>query len=357
MQFLRLCTCLVIVAAAAQARADEFRVEDASLPIPCLLSPAATGVSGRVDEALEASAIEPIGAGRLLLVAHDKRPELLVVEAATGLRVGRPLTCGRFPGGDETAPKWEGMARDEQGNYYIIGAHSGKDDAERASRSFLFRFRLTGEASGNVAIDEANIVRWQVGDALRQALARETADEKAISQLKIEGMAVRALQAQGGKPARTELVIGLREPADRVRAFAVDITQPPPDGGSLAFKTLFTFDAGSNEGTPAQLTSLEYVPQWEGFLVVTASEDEHNAFHGNTLWFVPDKQVGRGKQLTPQVAYVFEPAMKAEGLCVLPSAQGSSARSVRLAVSYDNDPHATHIPSRLQTLTLIWGER
>jgi hypothetical protein len=45
--------------------------------------------------------------------------------------------------------------------------------------------------------------------------------------------------------------------------------------------------------------------------------------------------------------------MKAAGLCMLPPAAGSDPGTVRLLVTYDNDPHATHIPSRFQQVNLI----
>ncbi len=67
-----------------------------------------------------------------------------------------------------------------------------------------------------------------------------------------------------------------------------DITASPSPDAELELKPLFTFEAEQREGYTSELTSLEYVPALEGFLVVTASEDETNAFHGNTLWFVPD---------------------------------------------------------------------
>ena len=54
----------------------------------------------RLDNVLEASAVEPIGDGRLLLVAHDKKVPLRVIETATGRQVGPLLTCGKFPGRD-----------------------------------------------------------------------------------------------------------------------------------------------------------------------------------------------------------------------------------------------------------------
>ena len=129
---------------------------------------------------------------------------------------------------------------------------------------------------------------------------------------------------------------------------------PAPDA-ELALARLFAFDAGEREGSRSQLTSLEYLPGWKGFLVVTATEDDQNAFHGNTLWFVPDGRIaqGGGSAISADKLWTFEAAMKAEGLCVLPQAGVSDPGTVRLVVTYDNDPHATHIPSRFQQVNLI----
>ena len=91
-------------------------------------------------------------------------------------------------------------------------------------------------------------------------------------------------------------------------------------------------------------------------MVVTATEDDQNAFHGNTLWFVPDNRIaqGNGSPVLADKVWTFEAAMKAEGLCVLPQAAGvTGPGTVRLVVTYDNDPHATHIPSRFQQVNLI----
>jgi hypothetical protein len=81
--------------------------------------------------------------------------------------------------------------------------------------------------------------------------------------------------------------------------------------------------------------------------VMTASEDENNAFHGNTLWFVQDGVTDRARKIA-----TFEVAMKAEGLAVLAAEKNGSRTDVKLLITYDNDPHATKIPSRLQTATL-----
>jgi hypothetical protein len=98
----------------------------------------------------------------------------------------------------------------------------------------------------------------------------------------------------------------------------------------------------------SQLTSLEYVAALGGSLVITASEDERNAFHGNILWFVPDGQTTRAQKIA-----TFEVAMKAEGLAVLGVENGAQRTAVKLVITYDNDPHATKIPSQLQTVTLV----
>ena len=119
---------------------------------------------------------------------------------------------------------------------------------------------------------------------------------------------------------RRELVIGLRQPDDLVRTFVADITVPPAPEAEIALTRLFAFDPGEREGVRSQLTSLEYLPVWKGFLVVTATEDDQNAFHGNTLWFVPDDHIaqGNGSSILAEKIWTFEAAMKAEGLCVLP---------------------------------------
>ena len=51
------------------------------------------------------------------------------------------------------------MARDAEGNFYLVGAHNGKTDEERATKNVLIRFRLK---DGDLpAIDDASIIRWE----------------------------------------------------------------------------------------------------------------------------------------------------------------------------------------------------
>jgi len=325
------------------ARGDEFRLESATLPVPLI-------ESGKVNTVIEASAVEPIGDGRRFLLAHDKHPALFVVDVATGRIMGDAITSPKLPAPSPLGgPKWEGMARDSEGNFYLIGAHVGKTEEERASKSVLLRFRL--QERDVPAIDEPSVVRWDISHSLVAALKAEGLSPEQVGQRKIEGLAIRESKAADGSIHR-ELAIGLRNPSDKVRAFVADISASPSPDAELELKPLFTFEAEPREGCASELTSLEYVADLRGFLVMTASEDKSNAFHGNTLWFVPDGETAHARKIA-----TFEVAMKAEGLAVLGVTKEPARTAVKLLITYDNDPHATKIPSRFQTATLVSSPR
>jgi hypothetical protein len=328
-----------IALASPSARADEFRLEFATLPMPLM-------ESGKVNTVIEASAAEPIGDGRRFLLAHDKHPALFVVDVATGKIMGEPITSPKLPAPSPLGgPKWEGMARESEGNFYLIGAHVGKTDEERASKSVLLRFRL--QDRDPPAIDDASVVRWDVSRPLVEVLKAQGLSPDQVGQRKIEGLAIRESKAADGT-VRRELAIGMRNPSDKVRAFVADISASPSPDAELELKPLFTFDAEPREGVTSELTSLEYVAALRGFLVITASEDKSNAFHGNTLWFIPDGETAHARKIA-----TFEVAMKAEGLAVLGVTKELARTVVKLLITYDNDPHATKIPSRFQTATLV----
>jgi hypothetical protein len=320
------------------ALADEFRLESVTLPAPLL-------DGGKVDTLIEASGVEPIGDGRRLLVAHDKDPALYIVETATGRILGAPINSPHFPKKNDAGPKWEGMARDSEGNFYLIGAHNGKTVEERAPKSVLIRFRLNDGDSP--AIDDASITTWHVAHALESALKATGLSPEQVAARKVEGLTIRELKTAGGQ-ARRELFIGLREPKDKIHVFSADISTSPSPDAELELKPAFSFPADRREGEASELTSLEYVPALGGFLVVTASEDAANVFHGNTLWYVADGETSRANKVA-----TFEVAMKAEGLAVLGAEKNGTWTAVKLLITYDNDPHATHIPSRFQTATLV----
>ena len=333
------------------AAAGEIAVVKESQPIP--FTTAGADAATAVDGVLEASAVEPIGDGKHLLVAHDKKPGLYVVETATGRVVTDSLACPVFPQGDKADPKWEGIAKDDQGWFYVAGTHSGKDAEQRAQRAHIVRFRFKESSPGSPpVIDAATARRWTLARSLDAALKSEGLADAMIAKGKIEGLAVRSIPGTNGTPARTELAIGLREPDDLVRVFATDVTTPPPADADLPLKPLFSFDAGEREGVTAALTSLTYVPSWDGFFATTATEDEQNAFHGNTLWFVPASEIHpEGRRVNARRVHDFEVAMKAEGVAELPG-NAHDATTLRLVVTFDNDGHTTHIPSRMKVLTL-----
>ena len=318
---------------ALAARAHHYRLESTTPPSPFLRD-------GRVDVVIEPAGVAPIGDGRRVLVAHDKAAPLHVVDLATGALVGEPLGSPKFPPTTRTGPKWEGMALDSEGNYYLVGSHSGKSDEERAASSVVVRFRLRGVDAP--AIDDASVVRWDIDRPLEAALRAQGLDAARVAERKVEGLAVREV---GG---RRELVIGLRKPDDKVRAFVADITAAPSPDSALELRPLFAFDAGSREGVAAQLTSLEYVPAMNGFLVLTATVGSDNAFHGNTLWLVTNGETGQARQYA-----TFDGGRKAGGLAVLGVKQTGHRTEIKLLITYDNDPHATKIPSRFQTATLV----
>ena len=324
---------------ATASRADEFRLESATLPAPLV-------ENGKPNVVIEASGALPIGDGRRFLVAHDKAPALHVVDLATGRLAGPPIASPKLPPLTATGPKWEGMAQDTEGNIYLIGSHSGKTDAERATRSTLLRFRLNDQNGDAPTIDDASVVRFEIARALETALKAQELDAEKVAKRKIEGLAVRESKAANGS-TRRELLIGLREPGDKVRAYTADISTASPDA-DLALKPAFAFAADAREGVESQLTSMEYVPALGGLLVITASEDTDNVFHGNSLYFVADGATDRAEKIA-----TFEVAMKAEGLAVLGVENRTGRTAVKLLITYDNDPHATKIPSRFQTVTLV----
>lgn len=321
------------------------RLTEATLPQPFRLNQLSHGATtNSLDRELEASAVGVLADGRHLLVAHDKESALRLVDRASGVVLSSDLVAPGFPTERLDGGKWEGLAQDASGRIYVIGAHSGKTAEERLDRGYLLRFALAPEPTPR--IDPDSVEAWRLGDALLEFLTREGLAQDRLDVRKIEGLAIREGLTDRDEP---QVVIGLREPDDRVRVVSLDL---PQSGVSPRFEPLFTFIAGANEGFTRQLTSLEYVPTWRGFLLITATEDDENVFHGNTLWFVGDQSIEAavGGVVEPIEIATFEVAMKAEGLAVLP---GSDDEHVLEAVIvYDNDPKKTSIPSRYQTIRL-----
>lgn len=359
----------LVILIPALARAQEIQVEVVQPPIRFIAAD-----TELEDEKLEPSGVAAIGDGSLLLVACDKSEGLIVVEAATG-RVKQWLRIGTF----EHGPKWEDLAHDDEGTYYVIGSRFVKDPAQAEGRkklkdmSRLMRFRLRNDAGGtSLIIDPASIVEWDISDGLA-AVGYHRDPRK--NEVNIEGLTVRTLRDPLGQVTLRELVFGLREPQNPLRAYAADITELPAPNAKLALYPLFRFDAGERAGIRSQLSSIDYMPEWNGFLILTSTEDKSNRYHGNTLWFLSNEKISASRPallpydelkladlrlVDPQKVWVFGVDGKAEGVCILSEKTASSnrqARSARVALVYDNDTAKTGIPGLLQFITLLrWPE-
>jgi hypothetical protein len=312
------------------------------------------------DTAIEPSAVEAIGNGKFLLVADDKDADgksLKVVEAATGKMVN--LLDKIQP--TKKNPKWEGMAKDEFGNYFVIGSHFEDTDAEKlATRSLMFSFRLVNENETDgtkIAIDTATIKPLNVKDSLIANGLYNITPTK--TKAKIEGLAVKT------NGCRTEIIVGLREPSDFIQVYSATMPTDELKNASpltLSLKPLFQFNAGkTSDNTPYKLSSIEYITGLKGFLVMTSTETTVNnkpVFHGNSLWFVSDSAIEDArpklfgesyKSTTVQKLLEFEPTMKAEGICLLPA---NTPNTFKLAIMFDNDTKDSGMLGKMEFLSL-----
>jgi hypothetical protein len=231
-------------------------------------------------------------------VVDDKKPAALMVLDGNGKVIRKPSLSAVFSGN----PDWEAMAKDAKGNYYLLG-----------SRSALYTFRFESTET------KINPTKKTVEGGFE-----------------IEGLAVREV---GGL---RELSFGIRERnSEKVRVYrsAVD------NQHSLSLTPFFEFDAPGTQAVKWHLSSIEYVPELKGFLIITSTESppDTNYFYGNRLWFVdekylpatPPKPTDKFTDVKPLRSCVFETEMKAEGLAVL--SYDDKRKSVKLAIIYDND--------------------
>ena len=143
-------------------------------------------------------------------------------------------------------------------------------------------------------------------------------------------------------------MFGLREPSLFTEIYSAEL---PPENEikkdsviKLSLKPYFRFDAGTtSDKTRLKLSSIEYAPALKGFLLLTSSEttviaangEGKPVFHGNVLWFVGDEQIKTAQSsVKAERISEFEPTIKAEGFCLLPS---NDQKITRLAIVYDND--------------------
>jgi hypothetical protein len=357
---------LILLLPTLPVRAQEIQVEIVYPPMPFL-----SADTGSEDRKIEPSGVARIGNGSLLLVACDKNACLNVVEAATG-RIKQTFSVGVF----DNRPKWEDLAHDDEGAYYVIGSRFVEEPAEQAGQKRLIavprllRFRLRSDGAGEtpVVIDSESIIEWDIGDALA---AEGYHRDPRKNEVNIEGLAVRTLRDKAGQITLRELVVGLREPHYPIRVYAANITQLPTPNAKLELSPLFRFYAGERQGILSALSSIDYMPEWNGFFILTSTEDRSNRYHGNILWFLSDEKISASRPaqlppdkiklgdlrlVEPRKIWLFGLDGKAEGVCVISEEAASSdsqARRARLALVYDNDTSKTGNPGALQFITVL----
>ncbi len=340
MQFLKIVFLLVcLLIAGENTEAQTIKVNAAEIPF------ALNNTDDSEFSSFEPSAIEPIN-GNYFLAADDKSANLYIIEAAKK----KVVEILEIPGFSVGKPKWEAMAFDGE-YYYVIGSHSVKlDDPNEtpekltkklAGRSHLLRFKLKnteGDAS-NIKID--SFIELNVSESLKTTGFYNPDPFK--NKVKIEGLTVRT-----NAEKKKELIFAMREPHDLLHVFFAELPPEPKANDKLSLKPFFSFEAGKIGIVPFRLSSVEYVPQWNGFFLLTSTEDDKNAFFGNALWFVSNESVKNStpaKLIVPQILWLFAVDMKAEGLCVLPDV---TSEELRLAIVFDNDFDDTRIAGKMQ---------
>lgn len=276
----------------------------------------------------EASAVESIPQNEnFLLVANDKCKNLLIVKADNGETVGRiKLDAG---GND---PKWEGLARDEENNYYAIGAHISSADSN------LMRFRLNipdpqNPSTFSVAPD--SVQRWNVSSKLKEL----------AGPVKIEGLAVKTEILPNNRTKKITLIIGLREPKKPVHIVAADISAMSRRNNQVTSAQLYRpFSAGTISDVDLCLSSMTYVKTWKSFLITTSAESGDcptssitPALNGNILWIVPEASIFSKDPIAgaARKIWTFGVGVKAEGIVVFDQKDGE--KTLRGGILYDND--------------------
>jgi hypothetical protein len=303
------------------------------------------------DRITEPSAVETIDKdGKYLLAADDKSDasplNLRIIQASDG-RVIKPFQIPDAP----EKPKWEAITKDEQGFFYLIGSHAAKNGdnaAKLLARSHLYRFRLImNEDPSKIDVDKSSITEFDIKSSLKEL--KIYTDNPSEENVKIEGLAFKTIEG------KKHLIFGLSEPSALVQIYSAAFPTVEKKGEiiKLSLKLYFQFDAKTtSDKTPFKLSSIEYVPNWKGFLILTSSETTEKAangkdkpvFHGNAIWFVSDEKIKASrpakfsesiKPVEAQKVPEFEvKTMKAEGFCLMPT---TDKKITRLAIVFDND--------------------
>ena len=257
-----------------------------------------------------------------LIVVDDLLSSLFIFDRFGIL--SQTVTLRGFP---TEGAKFEDLAFDEPSqSFFAVGSHSGWEQDRLEATSVLLRFRLEQGAGGLLTVPEHIETLPLYRSFERLGLWRPKG-------MKIEGLAF--------DPKEEELYVGLREPTDRARIYRVslpELREAAKGGPEAELELALSFDAGMNDETPFCVSSLLWIPERDGLLIGTSTEDETtHLFLGNRLWFY---SAGDRVELLQDT---FDRGKKTEGL----AADGNY-----LYISYDNDQDDTGLPSYVRTLRM-----
>jgi hypothetical protein len=277
-------------------------------------------LAGERISRLEASGIAYF-AGRLIVV-DDTLNSLFVFDRQG--KLSYRIESGRFP---TDRAKFEDLAFDETtGVFFAVGSHEGFNSEFLERTSVFLRFRLV-DRDGVLAVDEESVTQLPLFKSFGL-----------LGLWKPEGMKIEGLAYD---PLGDNLYVGLRQPSDKARVYRFvpgDLNEEGPEWEPPLPEKVVSFDAGRIGETPFCISALLWVPEQQGLLIATSTEDETtHEFLGNRLWFYSPE---RGVMLLKDT---FDRGMKAEGLAI-----GDN----RLLITYDNDQDDTEIPSYLRVLPL-----
>ena len=239
-----------------------------------------------------------------------------------------------------------GDGRDSDGNFYLIGAHNGKTDEERNTKSVLIRFRLK---DGDLpTIDDASIITWHVARSLEAALKAEGMPPEQVAKRKVEGLSIREHKTDWRTGPSRALYRPPRTQGQDPRLHGrYERRRPRP-----------TPSSSSSPPSHSPPTREKVKPQ--------SSRLSNMCRNWPVSWSSPRRRTLRTPSMeTPcglsptakrpghRRSPSFEVAMKAEGLAILGAEKNGPRTAVNLLIAYDNDAHATHIPSRIQRATLV----
>jgi hypothetical protein len=265
---------------------------------------------------IEASGVAAWPGG--LAIVSDKDNRIYLASAPVSATLLPVVGVRGLP---ENRAKFEDIAYSvEAERFFVIGAHYyNKPDYQQT-----YSFRLMQSRGG-----------WNAEDVVQIPLAGPILESMENRRAHVEGLAV------VGPRDCQQLFVGIRDEG----ASLVRILEFSGQGDHFDFcseRALVLNPALSSSGVAYHLAGL-FGESPRRLLVLCASEDDQQAFHGNRV-FLADlpEDLGMALQLTA-VTDEFQLAQKAEGLTGLRDVDGRW----RYAVVFDNDLEDTHQVSRL----------